>query len=66
MLYRWGFINIKLVLTLSNAQLIYWIELTMNAKENAKIQGKTQLSLLSLCDTSSYNLCNSCIHNISH
>ena len=38
----------------------------MDAKENAKIQGKTQLTLLSLCDRSSYNLCNSYIRNISH
>lgn len=56
MLYRWSFINIKLALTLLNAQLlliylIYWIEFTMDTKENAKIEGKTQLSLLSLCDT---------------
>lgn len=66
MLCRWGLINTQLVLTLLNAQLIYWIELTMDAKENAKIQGKTQLTLLSLCDRSSYNLCNSYIRNISH
>ena len=50
MLYRWSFINIKLLLTLLNAQLLLmnWVH---NGCQRKCKDGKTQLSLLSLCDT---------------